>query len=118
MTNRKSSKPKTKPYTVLEDGGGGLYLFVFAGPSRKRVIFAHSGYEYVQGQLTNDIANLKAGDDTSDWENCEEDPQGLWKAYLESSDQEWKWIADEDGIVPADNMGGSGQEEFYPDLDD
>jgi hypothetical protein len=65
-------------YRVIEDNGGGLHLFVF--DDQDRVIFAHSGYEYNPGQLSQDLDALDTGDDTSDWDGNSDDPQGEWDA--------------------------------------
>jgi len=103
-------------FSVVEDDGGGLMLFVFSDASRLDVVYAHSGYEYAAGQLRQDIAALSAGGDTAGWDGCETDPQALFDSFT-GTDSGWSAIADEDGCVAADRMGAAGQAEFCPGLD-
>jgi len=65
-------------YIVIEDNAGGLHLFVFEdinGDGCEKIIYEHSGYEYVEGQLTDDLKELASGAHPSNWEGCEDNPQ-------------------------------------------
>jgi hypothetical protein len=57
-------------WQVVEDSGGGLHLFVWHGET---IIYAHSGYEHVPGQLAADLRKLSAGANPQkdEWEGCE-----------------------------------------------
>ena len=70
-------------YQVVEDNAGGLTLYVFAGLNEDgidggTVVYAHSGYEYVDGQLMQDLDALDAGAAIADFEGCEDDPKRLY----------------------------------------
>lgn len=89
-------------YQVIEDNGGGLYLFVFGG--RGRIVYASSGHEYRPGSLTDDdLPALEAGYDTTTWEG-EHDPQAAYSA-LTGYEYGWQIVAE----------GGIGrQRKLYP----
>lgn len=108
-----------KKYMVIENNGGGLALVVFAEDG-ETIEYIHTGYEYSQGQLSEDLENLKKGDDPAyDWEGNEldstegmENPEDLesWFPW----DQKgigWEVVADNDGIYPED-MGAAAKGEF------
>lgn len=101
-----------KKFQVIEDNGGGLTLAVFN--ESDKVDYLHNGYEYIKGQLLQDIQALKNGDDPAiDWEGNSENPQ---KAYDEMTSYQYGWevIADNDGIYP-DKMGVAAKLEFIID---
>ena len=104
-----------KNYKVIEDNGGGLTLVVFA-QDEETIEYVHTGYEYNPGQLTEDLENMKNGDDPArDWEGNElgsELPKDFESWF--SWDQKgtgWEVVADNDGIYPED-MGAAAKEEF------
>ena len=111
-----------KNYKVIEDNGGGLALVVFA-EGGETIEYIHSGYEYNPGQLTEDLENLKNGDDPAkDWDGNEldstegmENPEDLesWFPWSQKG-QGWEAVADNDGIYPED-MGGAASQEFLHD---
>ena len=107
-----------KEYKVIEDNGGGLALVVFAEDG-ETVEYIHTGYEYNQGQLTEDLEALKNGDDpVKDWDgndlnNAEmEAPEDLesWFPWNQKG-VGWETVADNDGIYPED-MGAAARAEF------
>jgi hypothetical protein len=69
---------------VLEDNGGGLHLFVWDdkdGDGNEVMIYEHSGYEQVKGQLSEDLEGLKnlahpQSESPACWDGCEDNPQG------------------------------------------
>ena len=104
-----------KKYMVIENNGGGLALVVFA-ENGETIDYIHTGYEYNLGQLSEDLENLKNGDDPAeDWDGNElgsELPKDFesWFPW----DQKgigWEVVADNDGIYPED-MGSAAQMEF------
>lgn len=100
---------KIRRYEVIEDNGGGLHLVVFAESGE--VEYLHTGYEYVNGQLKNDIKLLESGDNPAkDWEENEENPQEVYD-NITSFEYGWKIVADNDGIYP-DKMGSAACLEF------
>lgn len=89
-------------YQVIEDNGGGLYLFVFGG--RGKIVYASSGHEYRPGSLTSDdLPALEAGYDTATWESNEDDPQAAYNT-LTSYEYGWQIVAE----------GGPGRRKLYP----
>jgi len=105
-------------YSVIEDKAGSLTLYVFADVTREVCIYARGGYESIPGQLSQDIVALRAGlDPVAAWDGGDEDSQASWNALTEEGRRygEWTIIADEDGIIPAEQMGVMGRREFYGD---
>lgn len=111
-----------KNYKVIEDNGGGLALVVFAEDG-ETIEYIHSGYEYNPGQLTEDLENLKNGDDPArDWDGNEldstegmENPEDLESWFpRDQKGTGWEVVADNDGIYP-DDMGGAASQEFLHD---
>lgn len=101
---KRGEKSMTKlNWQVIEDDGGTLYLVVFDGD---RVIYFASGQE-VHGTLLDDLAALRGGDDTSDWEQQTADPQAAYDE-LTSYESGWAVIADQDGVY-VDRMGAAGR---------
>lgn len=104
-----------KNYKVIEDNGGGLTLVVFAQDG-ETIEFIHTGYEYNQGWLAENLEALKSGDNPGeDWDNNElgsENPKDLesWFPWNEKG-IEWNVVADNDGIYP-ENMGEAAKIEF------
>lgn len=98
-------------YKVFEDNGGGLHLVVYN--QKEKPIYYHSGYEYVKGQLTEDLKALKDGDNpVTDWEGNE--IESLW-----TYEQEREWLQngglaliDDNGEIFLDRMGGAGAEAY------
>lgn len=98
-------------YQAIENNGGGLSLFVFHG---KKVIFAHSGYEYSKGSLITDLDALDTGDDTKSWEGNEDNPQGV---YDKITSYEYGWVIVASGAngnrkLFKSEMGSAAQLEF------
>lgn len=62
---------------VIEDNGGGLHLYVM--DSTDTCIYAHYGYEYRPGALTEDIKALIETDSVTDWEGYEENVAEEWE---------------------------------------
>lgn len=93
----------TYDYTVIEDNGGGLYLYIFPHGSDVPVK-GFGGYEYNPGNLTADLDLLDKGDDAETWDNCMADPAADWD-NLTGHDYGYEVIA----------TGGGGQRTLYPD---
>ena len=97
-----------KKYMVIENNGGGLALVVFADDG-ETIEYIHTGYEYNPGQLSEDLENLKNGDDPAeDWEGNEldstegmENPEDLenWFPW-EQKGTGWEVVADNNGTYP------------------
>jgi hypothetical protein len=99
-------------YTVTEDNGGGINLFVF--DESGQAVYCHVFYEFAHPDvLKNDIAQLFDDDaDVEFWDGNEDNPQETWertKKYIETTGV--KIIADNDGIYH-DNMGAAGKKIF------
>ena len=112
-----------RKYEVIEDNGGGLHLAVY-DENGESVVYLHSGYEYITGQLTKDLVELKNGaEPEKEWDgNCGgldlefgEDPQALYD-NITSYEYGWEIVADNDGIYP-NKMGGAACLEFGIDRD-
>ena len=101
-------KAITKKFEIIEDNGGGLTLVIF--DDSNEVSYLHTGYEYISGQLTNDLTELANGSDPSTWDGCEDDPQEIYD-NITSFEYGWEIIADNNGIYP-EVMGTAGQIEF------
>lgn len=111
-----------RKFEVWESNGGGLTMFVWDA-SGENLVYAHSGYEFVKGQLTEDIDALKNGTDPEeDWEgNCFfngtstsdwEEFGGLEAVYNDiSNSEDCEMVADNGGIY-RENMGRSALEAF------
>jgi len=133
----------TKKYQVTENNGGGLTLYVWEDD---KLIYAHAGYEYNPGQLTQDIQALNDGSDINLWDgndltnediitacrtSYEYDGEHIGDIFDDNGDiipltedeyyddhQSTKIICDNDGPIEARDMGRAGQAEFYPNLTD
>jgi hypothetical protein len=94
-------------YQVIEDNGGGLALYVFGdgGIDGGKVIFAHTSYEYVKGQLITDLNNLDGGSDVTLWDGCDDEPQALYDD-LDNFETGWQVVA----------QGSDGERTLYPNL--
>jgi len=108
---------KTFEAQVIEDNGGGLTLYVFDenGIDGGIIRWAHGGYEFSVGTLTDDIQALINGDDPlTDWEGNMGDPQQSWDR-LDNYEYGWKVVAQvADGkctLYPKD-MGKAAMLEF------
>ena len=98
-----------KKFIIIEDNGRGLTLVVFDDNKPDKVSYLHTGYEYILGQLTNDLIELANGADPSTWEGCEENPEEIYNDF--KSYDGWEIIADNNGLYP-DKMGAAGRLEF------
>ncbi len=106
-----------RKFEVIEDNSGGLTLVIFN--TEGKADYIHSGYEYIQGQLRDDLEALRNGDNpVEDWDgNCGgmeweygTNPQEIYnniKSYVYG----WEVVADNDGIYP-EKMGSAAHEEF------
>lgn len=97
---------------VIEDNGGGLHLYVM--DETGTCIYAHYGYEYRPGALTDDIKVLIETDSVADWEGCEENVAEAWEKLEIDNIGYTKIAAVTDGelkLYPR-KMGAAGQEEF------
>jgi hypothetical protein len=103
-----------RSFEVIEDNGGGITLFVFDDSGK--VEYAHTGYEYHVGQLTDDLKALAKGSNPAeDWDGAEEDPQRMYDQMI-SYKYGWKIVADNDGIYP-EEMDEAAMLEFKVDID-
>lgn len=100
-------------YTVIEDNGGGLHLFLFR-PGTEELVSAYTGFEYAPGSLLASLASLNDGDDAKRWDGKMDDAQEVWD-YLREHDYSHKVIAYSDGqayAINPDHMGAAGRIEF------
>jgi len=103
-------------YQVLEDNGGGLHLAVLNG---NECIWFASSYEFIPGNLQEDIAALQEGADPlqDGWESYLPEgytPQRLYNeftSYKYGCEHGWEIIADETDIYPH-RMGVAGRMAF------
>jgi hypothetical protein len=100
-------------YTVIEDNGGGLHLFLFR-PGCDNPCDGFTGFEYNPGSLVESLDALDNGDDATTWEGHMDDPQAQWD-YIHSFEFGYQVICSaEDGkrTTKPDKMGRAGQIEF------
>lgn len=107
--NARLPRPRIK-YNVFEDNGGGLTLIV---SERGVPIYAHSGYEYNPGQLSEDLDALDAGANPvkDGWDNPEGDPVALEKEMLDDPIN-YKIVATTGRKLFPDRMGAAASLEF------
>lgn len=86
-------------HEVIEDNGGGIYLFVFDDDGQ--VARGIGNLEYAQ---PGDLDNL---DDAAGWEGGLDDPQAAYKS-ITSYQFGWQVIADQNGVYP-ERMGRAGR---------
>lgn len=111
-----------KKFMVIEDNAGGLTLIVFAKDG-ETIEYLHSGYEYYPGELSENLKNLKNGENPArEWDgNFLDDEETIaemsnpndlesWFPY-EQHRQAWNIVADNKGIYP-ESMGTSAKLEF------
>lgn len=99
-----------RKYKAIEDNGGGLYLAVYDSEGLK-VVYFHSGYEYVPSQLKTDIKELKNGAEPErEWEGNAENPQESYD-NITSYEYGWKVVDDNNGMYFED-MGSAAHTEF------
>lgn len=98
---------------VIEDDGGGLRLYVM--DQTDTCIYAHYGYEYRPGALTEDLKALIEDDSVADWEGCEENVAEAWEELEIDNIGYTKIAAVTDGELKLypHKMGAAGQKEFY-----
>lgn len=77
-----------------------------------KIVYAHSGYEFFPGQLSDDLEKLKNGENVEEWdgngiytgfsfetwEDIEYDLEDVYKECTEACEL----VADNDGIYPKD----------------
>ena len=106
-----------KRFEVIEDNSGGLTLVIFS--ESEKVEYIHSGYEYNQGQLSEDLIAFKNGENpVEEWDgNCGgleyeygEDPQIIYD-NITSYEYGWEIVADNNGVY-IDKMGTAAKLEF------
>lgn len=100
-----------KQFEVYENNAGGLSLVVYNEETEK-LEYIHTGYEFNPGQLSEDIAALKDGDDPAMmWDGNEIDCFTNLEINEFASGEFGKLVADNDAIYP-ENMGSSACIEF------
>ncbi len=110
-----NAKKQKYEASVIEDNGGGLYLFVFEDGIGTAIRWGHWDYEYNPGQLSNDIKSLLDGDDPiTDWDGAEENSQEVYDSF-DVDVPGWEVVArvydDKTHLFPA-RMGGAARTEF------
>ncbi len=105
--------------SIIEDNGGGLYLFVFENGIDSKVRWGHWDYEYNPGQLSDDIKSLLDGTDpVTDWDGAEETAQEVYDGFNDDVPG-WEVVAQVyDGqlhLFPS-RMGAAAQIEFTKSL--
>lgn len=109
-----------RKYEVYENNAGGLTMFVWDAKG-ENVTYAHSGYEYTQGTLKQDIVAIQAGESPDDWDGngsytglsfdtWEDMGLDLADVYRETVEYN-ELVADNDGVY-ADKMGRSAEIEL------
>ncbi|NMB69820.1 hypothetical protein GYA27_01280 [candidate division WWE3 bacterium] len=96
-----------KKYEVYESNAGQLILVVYGDNGKPEYI--HSGYEYMPGQLSQDLKLLQEGaDPAEDWENNMVD-----EVNVEDVEdlEDMNLVADNDGVY-TEKMGIAAQIEF------
>lgn len=100
-------------YSVIEDNGGGLHLFLFR-PGTEEIVMGFTGFEYAPGSLTTSLDSLETGDTARSWDGKMDDAQAQWD-YIHDNDSGYQVICyGENGerILKPDRMGRAGQIEF------
>ena len=101
---------------ITEDNGGGVTLWVMDEHDIDMCIFAHSGYEYVPGQLSQDITVLIADDSIVGWDGNEPELAEEWGGLeIDDPNNHLRLIADvADGKLTLypEAMGAAGRKEF------
>ena len=97
-------------YQYIEDNGGGLYLFVFAG---EEVLAGVENLEYAQAGEWNDVKDGLAADlltEISGWDGHLDNPQGVYDDLVrEGLGYE---IVCQSGKLYPDSMGRAAQRYF------
>lgn len=104
-------------YTVIEDNGGGLHLYLFA-PGSDKPLATFDGFEYTPGNLIDTLDSLDSGDAIDHWEgrvNLDE-TLARWE-YLQDNQFGYDVIAyrkasDTERTIKPEKMGRAGQIEF------
>lgn len=95
-----------------------MVVFSEAGDN---IEYIHSGYEYIPGDLSDDLAKLKSGaDPASEWDgNDIENTSGMtdpnnFESWFPTYEEGLGWdiVADNDGIYP-EKMGSSAKKELF-----
>lgn len=100
-------------YTVIEDNGGGLHLFLFR-PGTEKIVMGFTGFEYSPGNLVPALDLLDDGDNARSWDGKMDDAQAQWD-YIHSHEFGYQVIAySENGerTIKPEKMGRAGQIEF------
>lgn len=99
-------------WRVTENNGGGLGLWVW--DNNNTLIFAHNGYEYNDGQLTEDINYLQADDSVDGWDGNEITDEDTVRAVRNNNyEPEEMEAMDYTGIAP-DNLIFNGDGNIIP----
>lgn len=105
-----------KDFEVYENSGGCLALVVYGDFGN--IEYIHTGYEFNPGQLSEDIENIKAGDDPAImWDGNELEEFEEFQIEEFASGACGTLIADNFGQYPF-AMGAAGEKEFCVDSDD
>ena len=97
-------------YTVIEDNGGGLHLYVFDAP-RERCLWAAESMGEEDVRVT--VAALRRGESPGGCDTTVEDYGASWAQWTEEQRRNGGWhaIADEDGVDYA-HLGAAGKRIF------
>ena len=102
-----------KKVEVYESNAGCLALVVYNDNGKPEYI--HTGYEFVPGQLLQDLVALGDGaDPAKEWENnylYDPDDDEFKEIDIEEEFGGWSLVADNDGIYPK-KMGTAAKIEF------
>lgn len=101
---------------IIENNAGGLTLYIM--DESDKCVFAHSGYEYVAGQLSDDIKALLANDSCADWDGHEPEIADEWDALEYGNQGKFTGLelvaeTNDSGLHTYPNrMGGAARKEF------
>lgn len=96
-----SGRPRKYNYKVIEDNGGGMYLFFFDDDGR--VILGIENIEFAQ---PGDLDKISF-DEAKTWDSQLDEPQAVYD-NITSYEFGWVVVADQDGVYP-DRMGRAAQ---------
>ena len=103
-----------RTWEVTENDGGGVTLYVW---ENNKLIYAHTGYEYLPSNLKNDINALHNGDNPRFWDGNDLDDLDDNES-INTYDDKCKVICNQNGPINIEDMGRAGRSIFADVLED